>query len=186
MMPTPKTLFTVLIASGLTGGLAGTALAAEDAASFARVKGGAVFDYRTGVDGADVSEEYLLIHVVCSDGSKKVRVMLPASPEDDGAVFDGNGPASTLKKHGDGYEVTFRMGGSQVRKNLVVKPVNDAKSNYDRQFMVTLTYGEPLWKALLSDKDDAVRMLIGEGGMPVWVPDDPALHKALASCGLPG
>ncbi|PZF77876.1 hypothetical protein DK847_05465 [Aestuariivirga litoralis] len=170
--------------------LAGTAAQSQEqgdeVSTFSRIKGGAVYDYKYGVDGSAVSEEYELIHVVCSDGSKSLRVMLPVSPEADGDVSDSNGPASTLVKTGAGYQVTFRANGRNIRKSLEVKPVNDPKSNLAEQFVVRLDYGDRLWKALTSEKDGAAVMLIGQGGRTVNVPVDNKLTAALSSCGLGG
>ena len=65
------------------------------ATDFARIKGGAVYDEKMGVDGSLISEQYLLTHITCSDGSKKLRVMLPLGPEDDGTAFSMDGPPSS-------------------------------------------------------------------------------------------
>jgi hypothetical protein len=168
--------------------LAGTAVHAQEqedkVASFNRIKGGAVYDFRYGVDGSAVSEEYFLVHVVCTDGSKSLRVMLPVSPEDDGIIFDSNGPKSTLVRKGNGYQVTFRANGRNIATSLEVKPVNDPKSNYQQQFVVRVDYGDPLWTALTSSKDGAAVMLIGQGGMSVGLSVDAKLKAALGSCGL--
>jgi hypothetical protein len=158
----------------------------DSSSSFSRINGGAVYDFKYGVDGSAVSEEYFLVHVVCTDGSKSLRVMLPVSPEDDGAVFDGNGLKSTLVKKGSSYQVTFRANGRHIVKSLELKPVNDPKSNYQEQFVVRVDYGDPLWAALTSPKEDAAIMLIGQGGMPVGLSVDGKLRAALASCGIKG
>lgn len=156
----------------------------DEVSTFTRIKGGAVYDYKYGVDGSAVSDEFELVHVVCTDGAKSLRVMLPVSPEDDGATFDSSGPASTLVKKGSGYQVSFRANGSTLRKSLEVKPVNDPKSNYQEQFVVRVDYGDKLWKALTSSKDGAAVMLIGQGGKALSVPMDDKLTAALKSCGL--
>lgn len=188
-MNTPSRLALAALATVFSGALsAGSVLAQEggEVTSFSRIKGGAVYDFRYGVDGSDVSEEYELVHVVCTDGSKSLRVMLPAAPDDDGTVYDSSGPKSTLAKKGEGYKVTFRANGKDIRKTLELKPVNDPKSNYQEQFVVRVDYGDPLWTALTSRKDNAAIMLIGRGGKPVSVPMGGKLRAALASCGLKG
>lgn len=159
----------------------------DDAASrFTRIEGGAVYDYRSGIDGGSVSEEFLLTHVVCSDGSKHLRVMLPVSPDLDDTVFSSGGAKSTLTTLRSSYRVTFVVSGKNIRKTMELKPVNDPKSQNQRQFVVGLDYGDTLWSALTSDKPGDAVMLIGEGGMPVALPADPKLDAALKSCGLTG
>lgn len=154
------------------------------AASVARIKGGAVYDYKMGVDGSSLAERFTLTHVVCTDGSKSLRVMLPVSPEDDGTVFDSSGPKSTLKKVGGTYQVTFLAAGKKIRKTMELKPVNDAKSQNPRQFVLRVDYESPLWAALVSGKPNDAVMLIGQGGMAVEVPGGPKLDAALKSCGI--
>ena len=182
-----KRLIPTILAFALIGAAAGTALAdgADEAASaFTRIEGGAVYDYKYAVDGGALAERFTLVHVVCSDGSKSLRVMLPASPEDDGTVFDFNGPDSTLSGQRGSYRVTFEANGQTIRKTLDLKPVNDPKSAYDRQFVVRVDYGDALWTALTGPKGGEAVMLIGQGGKPVFVPADPKLDAALKSCGL--
>lgn len=183
-----RLIATLATVAGLAA-MAGSALAQEQedtAATFARIRGGAVYDVRMGVDGTAIAEEFTLTHVVCTDGSKSLRVMLPVSPGDDGTVFSGSGPKSTLKKLGGTYQVVFVAGGQRIRKTLELKPVNDPKSQNQSQFVVRLDYGGPLWNALTSDKPGAAIMLIGQGGMPVQVPTGPKLDAALRSCGISG
>lgn len=179
------TIASAAIGFGLLGGAARAAGDDETASAFTRISGGAIYDYRNGIDGSTVAEDFELTHVVCSDGSKQLRVMLPVSPELDDAVFSSGGPKSTLTKLRSSYRVTFVASGKPIRKTLELKPVNDPKSQYARQFVVSLSYGDELWSALTSDAPDAAVMLIGEGGMPVALPEDPKLDAALKSCGLP-
>jgi hypothetical protein len=182
-----KLLITIM---GLAGIAAGSAAALaqevdEAVSAFTRIDGGAVYDLKYGVDGSAVDEEFILTHVVCSDGSKSLRVMLPASPEDEGTVFSSDGPDSTLIKLRSSYRVTFKASGKTIRKTMELRPVNDPKSLYERQFVVRVDYGDVLWKALTAKDGDAAVMLIGQGGMPVAIPEDPKLEAALKSCGLP-
>lgn len=186
-MDTASRLAFIALAGALAGTLAiGSALAQEggEVTTFSRIEGGAVYDVRYSVDGSDVSQQYELIHVVCTDGSKSLRIMLPASPDDDGAVYDSNGPGSTLVKKGDGYQVTFRANGKDIVKSLELKPVNDPKSTYQAQFVVRADYGDPLWAALTSPKSAAAVMLIGQGGKPVSIAMDDKLRATLRSCGI--
>lgn len=182
-------LLTHTVAAGLgLCVLAGAAHAGsgDDSVSvFTRIDGGAAYDYKAGIDGGQVSEEFALTRVGCSDGSKQLRVMLPVAPEHDGTVFSSEGPKSTLTKLRSSYRVTFVASGKSIRKALELKAVNDPKSQNPRQFVVNLEYGDALWSALTSKKPDAAVMLIGKGGMPVALPDDPKLNAALKSCGLP-
>ena len=114
--------------------LAATAAQAQEqedsASTFNRIKGGAVYDFTYGVDGSAVSEEYFLVHVVCTDASKSLRVMLPASPDDDGVVFDSDGPKSTLMKKGDGYQVTFRANGRNIAKSATQLQLDAANTAF--------------------------------------------------------
>lgn len=185
-MTASRPIALAILATLLAGSAAHSQEQEDEVSSFSRIKGGAVYDHKYGVDGSAVNEQYVLTHVVCSDGSRSLRVMLPAAPEDDGTVFDSNGPASSLSRKGGAYQVTFRANGKVIRKRLEVKPVNDPKSSYQRQFVVRVELGDPLWTALTSRKDDAAVMLIGQGGMAVSVPVDAKLRAALASCGLTG
>lgn len=178
------TAFTALLGLCAASG-AGLAQDQDEAVSdFTRIQGGAIYDLKYGVDGAPVSDEFTLVHIVCTDGSKGLRVMLPASPEDDGMVFSSDGPKSTLSSVRGTYRVTFVADGKPIRKTMQLKPVNDPKSKYDRQFMLRVDYADPLWNALTSKHEDDAVMLIGEGGKPVGIPVDSNLQAALKSCGL--
>lgn len=158
----------------------------EWTSAFARIRGGAVFDYREGVDGAGVRENYMLTHVVCTDGSRSLRVMLPLGPEDDGITFTMDGEASSLKKTGKDYAVVIRVGKKRLTKTLELKPVNDRASHYQSQFVMRLDYGDVLWRALTAEPAGQAVMLIGTGGTAISIPADDKLSKALASCGLRG
>ncbi len=177
----------VALAAAVLIAMGGAALAQEQedvAVSFARIKGGAVFDYRMGVDGAAVTQQYMLTHVVCSDDSKALRVMLPVSLADDGTVYEMGGPKSTLRKVGGTYQAVFLADGKRIRKTMELKPVNDPRSKNQRQFEVRVDYDSPLWTALTSGKPRSAVLLIGQGGLPVAVPTDPKLDAALKSCGI--
>jgi hypothetical protein len=182
IMPTAIASLALCISAG--GSIATAEDLHEYASSFSRIEGGAIYDYKTGVDGAAVSEEYDLLRVICTDGSKSLRVMLPVSPEYDGYVSYSDGPKSTLEKKRGSYWVTFLASGRNIRKALELKAINDPKSNNGHQFVVRVDYGDRLWKALTSGEEDAAVMLIGLGGTPVIVPEDPKLDAALKSCGL--
>lgn len=170
-------------------GFAAPALAQEQedwSTSFARITGGAVYDYKEGVDGTLVSEDYMLTHVVCSDGSRSLRVMVPVAPEDNDITFTMDGAASTLKKTGSTYQVVVTASGQRFTKELELKPVNDPKSHYAKQFMMRVDYGDVLWRAMVSPTPGEAMMLIGTGGTPISVPPDEKLTQALSSCGLKG
>lgn len=182
-----RLLTTIMALAGIAAA-AGTALAQdadESVSVFTRVAGGAVYDGRYGVDGGAVDESFTLIHVVCTDGSKSLRVMLPVSPEDDGTVFASDGPRSTLTSLRGTYRVTFQAAGQSIRKTMELKQVNDPKSQYARQFMIRLDHGDTLWNALTGRTGNEAVMLIGQGGKPLAIPEDPKLDAALKSCGLP-
>lgn len=174
----------VLVVAGL--GLMHPALAQEQdewTSSFTRIKGGAVYDYRVGLDGATVSEDYLLTHVVCSDGSRSLRVMLPLAPEDNDTGFTLDGEPSTLKKTGGTHEVVVTVNGKRQTKVMELKSVNDPASHYRRQFMFRVEHGDALWRAM-TDGGNRAKMLIGSGGTPITIPPDEKLMAALRSCGL--
>ena len=156
----------------------------DTAESFARVKGAAVYDFKMGVDGTLVSEEYLLTHVTCTDGSKSVRVLLPIGPEDDGTVVNMDGPKSTLTKKGRSYGADFTAYGKALHKDMALKPVKDPKSHYHQQFEITLTVGDALWKAMRENDYGKAFALIGTGGTPIDLPDTPKFTEFLKSCGI--
>lgn len=156
----------------------------DTASSFTRVKGGAVYDYKMGVDGTLVSEEYMLTHITCSDGSNKLRVLLPLGPDDNGTTFSMGGDASTLKKHGQGWVADFKVNGKRLSKDVTLKPVNDPKSHYKQQYEIALEVGDVLWKAMRVQQAGEAFMMIGTGGAAVWLPDEPKLTEALKSCGI--
>ncbi len=156
----------------------------DTAESFSRVKGAAVYDFKMGVDGTLVSEEYMLTHVTCTDGSKSLRVMLPLGPEDDGTGFSMDGPKSTLKKKGAGYSADFTAYGKTIHKDVALKPVKDPKSHAQAQFEITLDVGDALWKAMRDPEPGKAMMMIGTGGTPVDLPDTPKFTAFLKSCGI--
>ena len=156
----------------------------DTAESFARVKGAAVYDFKMGVDGTLVSEEYLLTHVTCTDGSKNLRVLLPIGPDDNGTVFKMDGPKSTLKRKGGNYAVDFTAYGKTLHKDVALKPVKDPKSHYHQQFEITLNVGDALWKAMRENEFGKAFALIGTGGTPVDLPDTPKFTEFLKSCGI--
>ena len=173
-----------VIATAVAGcfALTGAAIAQETqdwTSNFARIKGGAVYDYKIGVDGTRVSEEFVLTHIVCTDGSKTLHVMLPYGIEDNAP--DGK---TTLKKVGGTYQALFQAAGAKIRRTLELKPVNDPKAHYKRQFMVKVDADGPLWKAMTSGKQDAALLLINGPGLPLEIEPDAKLDAALKSCGL--
>ena len=156
------------------------------AETFTRIKGGAVYDEKIGVDGALISETYMLTHVTCSDRSKTLRVLLPVGLDDEGAIFNSDGPESSLQKTGAGYAVTFVDSRKLVTKDTVLKPVNDQKSLYREQFEIILAIGDSLWTAMRDKRGEGALMLIGKGGRSVTLPRSKTFTAFLASCGLDG
>ena len=156
----------------------------DTAESFARVKGASVYDFKLGVDGTLISEEYMLTHVTCTDGSKVLRVLLPIGLDDADTTVNGEGPKSTLKKKGAGYTADFTAYGKTLHKDVALKPVKDPKSHYQQQFEVTLTVGDILWKAMHDAQAGRAFALIGIGGMAVELPDTPKFTEFLKSCGI--
>jgi hypothetical protein len=156
----------------------------DTAETFTRVKGAAVYDFKMGVDGTLVSEEYMLTHVTCTDGSKSLRVMLPLGPEDDATGFSMDGPKSTLKKKGAGYSADFTAYGKTIPKDVALKPVKDPRSHEQAQFEITLDVSDALWKAMRDPEPGKARMMIGTGGTPVDLPDTPKFTAFLKSCGI--
>jgi len=152
--------------------------------TFTRVKGAAVYDFKMGVDGTLVSEEYMLTHVTCTDGSKSVRVMLPLGLEDNDIFFSMDGPKSTLKKKGAGYTAEFTVYGKAIHKDVALKPVKDPNSHEHAQFEITLDVSDALWKAMRGPEPGQARMMIGTGGTPVDLPDTPKFTEFLKSCGI--
>ncbi len=157
----------------------------EDMAeSYSRVKGAAVYDFKMGVDGTLVSEEYMLTHVTCTDGSKTLRVLLPIDPEDDGTVLKLDGPKSTLAKKGGSYALDFTAYDKTLHKYVTLKPVKDPKSHYHQQIEITLTVGDPLWKAMRENEYGKALAMLGTGGAPIDLPDTPKFTEFLKSCGI--
>ena len=156
----------------------------DTAESFSRVKGAAVYDFKMGVDGTLISEEYMLTHVTCTDGSKTLRVMLPLGPEENAIFFSMDGPKSTLKKKGNGYTADFIVNGKTIHKDVTLKPVKDPKSHEHQQFEIVLDVGDALWKAMRDPEPGKARMMIGTGGTPVDLPDTPKFTAFLKSCGI--
>jgi hypothetical protein len=152
--------------------------------AFARIKGGAVYDEKTGIDGTLVTEEFVLTHATCSDGSNKLRIMLPLGLEDNDTFFTLDGVPSTLKSSFKGFTVQFKLGKRKITKGIALRPVNDAKSHYKMQFVVTLTVGDALWSAMRDEGAGKALMLIGTGGMPVSLPSDATFDRFLKSCGI--
>ncbi|MCA3554724.1 hypothetical protein [Aestuariivirga sp.] len=163
---------------------AGAALGQEQqdwTSSFTRIKGGAIYEFRIGVDGSAVDEDYELTHLVCTDGSKSLRLMLPYGPGD-----DYQGSASTLRRTANGWRVVFTANGRKFPKALELKSVNDKAAHRAQQFVVRLDHGDPLWKAMTGGDPLAARIMMNEGGLPVMIDPDPKLDKMLKSCGLGG
>jgi hypothetical protein len=152
--------------------------------AFARVKGGAVYDEKIGLDGSLVTEEYVLTHVTCTDGSKKLRVMLPLGLEDNDTFFTLDGEPSSLTSSFKGFTVKFKLGKRKITKVIALKPVNDVKSHYKQQFELSLNVGDPLWSAMRDSEAGKALMLIGTGGTPVSLPTDATFEKFLKSCGI--
>ncbi|MDE2384117.1 MAG: hypothetical protein KGO53_05810 [Alphaproteobacteria bacterium] len=178
-------LIPAILASALALSIPALAQEKEDVAeSFARVKGASVYDFKMGVDGTLVSEEYMLTHVTCTDGSRTLRVLLPLGAEDNDMTFSMDGPKSTLKKSGSGYTADFKANGKTLNKAVAVKPVKDPKSHYHQQFEITLDVGGDLWKAMRDAEPGKAVMLIGTGGTPVDLPDTPKFTEFLKSCGI--
>lgn len=145
------------------------------------IKGGAVYDEKIGVDGTLIADEYILTHLVCSKGSRQVRMMLPLGLEDDRTFFTMDGAPSSLVKTRDGYRFTFKAHDKNIVKDVALKPTNDKASHYKAQFVVALDKGDALWRAMAAGK--AVAM-IGTGGTPVALPSGKRFAKFLAHCGL--
>lgn len=151
---------------------------------FSRVSGASVYDYKEGIDGALVSEEYLLTHVTCTDGSKILRVLLPIGPEDADAEMSSDGSKSTLKKKGKGYTADFKADDQVFHKDVAVKPVKDPKSHYHQQFEITLEVGDALYKAMRAKEAGHAIALIGQGGINLELPDTPNFTAFLKTCGI--
>ncbi len=152
--------------------------------AFARVKGGAVYDEKIRLDGSLVTEEYLLTHVTCTDGSKRLRVMLPLGLEDNDTFFTLDGEPSSLKSSFKGFTVKFKLGRRKITKVIGLKSVNDVKSHYKQQFELSLFAGDPLWSAMRDKEAGKALMLIGTGGTSVSLPTDATFEKFLRSCGI--
>ncbi len=152
--------------------------------AFSRVKSGAVYSEKMGVDGSLISERYMLTLVTCSDGSKMLRVMLPNGPEDEGTTFSIDGTPSTLKQTKDGWNAEVAVNGKRMRKELVLKPVKDPKSLYEQQFEIKLLVGDMLWNAMRGKTPEKALLLIGTGGTPISLPNDAKFAAFLKSCGI--
>ncbi len=157
---------------------------ADFAESFSRLNGASIYDLKSGIDGSAISEEYVLDHATCTDGSRKLRILLPLGPDDDGNIYDTGGPPSTLKKKGTGYTVDFKVYGKSLQKSVQLKPVKDPKSHYHQQFEVILEVGDPLWKAMRDKSRGKAIMMIGQGGTPVELPNTSKFNEFLKSCGI--
>jgi hypothetical protein len=151
---------------------------------FTRISGGAVYDEKMGVDGAAVSETYVLTHVTCSKGSHVLRVLLPVGLDDDGTVFNMDGPASTLQTTQKGYTAEFASYGKRMTKDMVLKPINDQKSLNKQQFEISLEVGDALWTAMRDTRGNKAMMFVGTGGLPVNLPRSKTFSAFLAACGL--
>lgn len=158
----------------------------DSSESFARVKGGAVYDWKIGVDGSLISEQFMLTHVTCTNGSDTLRVMLPLGPDDNETFYTMDGEPSSLQKSGNGWTADFVAGGKRIRKEVTLKPVNDEKSQNAEQYEITLRYGDPLWKAMASSEPGQAMMMIGTGGTPVGMPSGDTFNAFLKSCGIGG
>lgn len=157
----------------------------EFATAFAKVKGGAVYDSKEGVDGASVSETYLLTHLTCSAGSNKVRVLLPVGEDEGGRDLDsGADQETTLKKGPAGWRVTLKAFGKAQDVPVVFKPVKDKASLYARQPEVTMAVGSTLWKALVHPDGNKLLVMNGGLGTPVGVTRDGNFKRFLATCGI--
>ncbi len=158
---------------------------AEDSSeSFAKIKGGAVYDWKFGVDGSLISEQFMLTHITCTNGSDRLRVMLPLGPEDNEISFTMDGEESSLKKSADGWTVDFLVDGKRLQKAVTLKPVNDPKSQNAEQYEITLRYGDPLWKAMAAREPGHAMMMFGTGGTPVELPGGDTFNAFLKSCGI--
>jgi hypothetical protein len=154
----------------------------EFSSAFSKIKGGAVYDGKQGLDGAAITDEYLLTHATCTNGSRTVRVLVPLGKEDNETFFTLDGTPSTLKQTAKGWSLTFTAYGKPVRKNIAFKPVEDKASHYKEQIELTVRTDEALWKAM-RDKDRGKAMaLIGTGGTNIELPDDAEFTKFLAAC----
>ncbi len=145
------------------------------------ITGGAIYDEKMGVDGTLVSEEYMLAHMVCSKGSRKLRYMMPFGLEDDGTAFTLDGAPSSLVKTKAGYTMTFMAGKTSIKKEVVLKPTNDKRAHNAAQFVVSFEKGDALWTAMANGTAMA---MIGTGGTAVSLPSGKTFNRFLALCGL--
>jgi len=177
----------ILIAAMLSAAFVMPAFAQEKEdvkEDFSRVSGASVYDYKEGIDGALVSEEYLLTHVTCTDGSKTLRVLLPIGLDDVNADQSGDGPKNTLKKKGAGYTADFKADAQVFHKDLALKPVKDPKSHYHQQFEITVDVGDALYKGMRAKDAVHATALIGNGGINLELPVTAKFSAFLKSCGL--
>lgn len=158
----------------------------ETESTFTKISGGAIYDYKVGIDGAAVNELFDLTHLVCSRGSDTLRVMLPLGEADDATAFTLDGTPSTLKKTAKSWQLTFMAYGKPVTKTIEFKPVNDKASLHKQQLIFTVSTKEPLWKAMRDKRGNKAMALIGTGGTPVEIFDDAKLTKFFAACRIKG
>ncbi|MFT3989147.1 hypothetical protein [Aestuariivirga sp.] len=152
----------------------------DHAAKFAAVQGGAVYDEMDGVDGSLVSENFILTHLTCSKGSSKIRLLMPVGK--DGAGQDD----STLVEKAGQWRITIKAYGKRYPKDVTFKPVKDGRSLYNEQAEITVTVGDPLWRALLDRKDYTFWAMNGSAGTNVYIAGGAEFEKFRKACGIRG
>ena len=163
--------------------LVSTSAAAQEVEDFAitvkKTSSGAVLDYRIGVDGSLVSEDYFLTRLTCRKGDKSLDVMLPISRED-AVGQDG----STLRQEGNTWHLTIKAGKRQFDKVVTFVPLTDKASQLKEGVVIRLTHGDVEWKALIDPRGDQLVALTGGFGEYEGVPDDAHLRQFERHCGL--
>ena len=112
---------------------------------------GAIFEYREGVDGVDVSVEYDATILTCKSGSDQVLVQLPLS-----APEDSDPPDVAFKKNGADYDLAFNVDASKVTKTIHFVAVTAPNTNLQKAGQFTVSTKEPLWTALTHVRDKGI------------------------------
>ena len=163
-------------------GLQEAALAQESLDSKTLVKAtktGAQYELHESIDGSDVNEEYDSTTLVCKKNSGQITVILPL---DEPSEWDG--AKSTFKKHGDSWDLTFKIGKKKIVKTLKFVAIAVKKSNREVAAEMTVSISDPIWKTLSDPKSEGITALTGDLGANFAVGIDKNFKRFEKLCGL--
>lgn len=161
--------------------ISGAAAAQEQedfASSVKQTASGAVYEEKMGIDGSTVAESFQLTRLTCTKGSTETALLMPI----DRTVSDQD-VENTLKQKGGVWHITLQAGKARVDKTVRFVKIKDSAAQPDEGVEVTLTYGDPVWKALLAPQGDQLMALAGYS-VYVSVENGSKLKSFKRFCGL--